>query len=203
MTKLVGTVISLIWLVMAISATAQNPILDTTGQPVRRGVEYFIKPAVTDNGGPFTLIDRNGSCPWYVGQENLSSGGIPVTFSPFLEAENVVMELKSFEVAFTNGSTTCPEPTTKWKVLTETDYPGTESGRFIVTGGNATVSSYFHVYKGPEVLNNGTYGLRWCPAEVCPYCRIDCGFIDVLVENGKRLLALNDDSAFPVVFERA
>ena len=201
--KPVGSVISLIWLVMAISAaTAQNIILDTTGQPVRRGVEYYIKPAVTDNGGPFTLIDRNGSCPWYVGQENLSSGpGIPVTFAPYLQAENVVMESRSFEVAFTNGSTTCPESTTKWKVSSETD-PVTQT-RLIVTGGNATVSNYFHVYQGSEVLNNGSYGLRWCPAEVCPYCRVNCGFIDVLVENGKRLLALNDTSAFPVVFEKA
>ncbi|PON69804.1 Proteinase inhibitor I3, Kunitz legume [Parasponia andersonii] len=197
--------ISLIWLVvMAISATAQTPILDTTGLPLRRGVEYYIKPAVNNNGGgPFTLIDRNGSCPWYVGQENLTSDrGIPVTFSPFVQAENVVMLSKSFEVEFASGgATNCTQWTRKWKVSTETD-PLTES-RLVVTGGNGTVSNYFHVYQGPEVLNNGSYGLRWCPAEVCPYCRANCGFVDVLVESGKRLLALNDDSAFPVVFQRA
>ncbi|XP_062087257.1 kunitz type trypsin inhibitor 104 [Humulus lupulus] len=198
---------SLIWLFLtATPATAQTPILDTNGQPLRRGVEYHIKPATTDNGGAFTLVDRNGSCPWYAGQENAtSSSGIPVTFSPFLKAENVVMESMSFEVAFAirPGATTCPDTKTNWKVSTMDTHTSGAQARLIETGGNGTVLHYFQVYLGSEVEKNGSYGLRWCPAEVCPYCRIDCGFVDVLVENGKRLLALNETSAFPVVFERA
>ncbi|KAM6601315.1 hypothetical protein CsatA_020924 [Cannabis sativa] len=198
---------SLIWLLLtATSATAQTPILDTRGQPLRRGVEYYIKPAITNNGGGLTLIDRNNSCPWYAGQENdMTSRGIPVTFSPFLKAENVVMESMSFEVAFAKeGTSKCPNTTTNWKVSTmETSSSGSQP-RFIETGGNGTVLHYFQVYLGSEVvMKNGSYGLRWCPAEVCPYCRVDCGFVDVVVENGNRLLALNSTSAFPVVFERA
>ncbi|KAF4386845.1 hypothetical protein F8388_006800 [Cannabis sativa] len=198
---------SLIWLLLtATLATAQTPILDTRGQPLRRGVEYYIKPAITNNGGGLTLIDRNNSCPWYAGQENdMKSRGIPVTFSPFLKAENVVMESMSFEVAFAKeGTSKCPNTTTNWKVSTmETSSSGSQP-RFIETGGNGTVLHYFQVYLGSEVvMKNGSYGLRWCPAEVCPYCRVDCGFVEVVVENGNRLLALNSTSAFPVVFERA
>ena len=81
---------------MAISAIAQSSndsspaVLDTTGQALERGVEYYIKPAITDNGGRFTLINRNDSCPLYVGLENVSGlDGLPVTFTPFVEEETV------------------------------------------------------------------------------------------------------------------
>ena len=67
--------LSCIMLVMAISAVAQPssspaPMLDSVGRPLQHGVEYYINPAITDSGGCFTLINRNGSCPFYVGQEN-------------------------------------------------------------------------------------------------------------------------------------
>lgn len=74
-------------------------MLDTTGQPLQRGVEYYIKPAVTENGGRFTLNDRrNGTCPFYVGQEILSGpDGFPVTFAPFAEGETVVKECRDIK----------------------------------------------------------------------------------------------------------
>ena len=83
--KLMGS-LSFIWLAMAIAATTAQelgtPVVDTSGQPLQRGVEYLIKLAITDNGGPFTLLERNSDCPLYVGQLNVSSSGIPVTFAP-------------------------------------------------------------------------------------------------------------------------
>ncbi|EXB74706.1 Alpha-amylase/subtilisin inhibitor [Morus notabilis] len=183
------------------AATADDvAVLDTSGQPLLRGVEYYIKPAVTGDGGNFTLVDRNGSCPFYVGQENATStGGIPVTFSPYMEEESVVRELRNFKVEF-SGNTTCNQSTV-WKVgevdlVTET--------RLIGTGDNASFLNYFSVDKGEEEpLVNGSYGLRWCPTQLCPYCRFACAYVDVLVENGTRLLSLNETAAFPVVFERA
>jgi hypothetical protein len=96
----IGT-LSCIWLVMAISAIAQSSndsspaVLDTTGQALQRGVEYYIKPAITDNGGRFTLINHNDSCPLYVCLENVSGlDGFPVTFTPFVEEETVIRENK-------------------------------------------------------------------------------------------------------------
>ncbi|GMN24239.1 hypothetical protein TIFTF001_040549 [Ficus carica] len=114
--KLIRLSLSFIWLIaMAVAATAQNPVLDTTGRPVRRGVEYYIKPTITDNGGRFTLINRNNSCPLYVGQENSSAAkGLPVTFAPFFEDINVVREARDFKVAFA-ALTICGQSTT-WQL---------------------------------------------------------------------------------------
>lgn len=197
--KVTGTLVICLWLVMAIAARADmDPILDTSGQPLSRGVEYLIKPAIANDGGNFTLVDRNGSCPYYVGQEDANStGGIPVTFSPYMEDETVVMETRNFKIDF-SGNLTCNQSTT-WKIG---DNDTMAESRLIVTGDNSTLQNYFYVHTGPEVLLNGSYGLRWCPSQLCPYCRFDCGYINVLIENGTRLLYLNDTSAFPIVFER-
>ncbi|KAF3946869.1 hypothetical protein CMV_026912 [Castanea mollissima] len=121
--RLIGS-LSCIMLVMAISAVAQPssspaPVLDSAGRPLQRGVEYYINPAITDSGGRFTLIDRNDSCPFYVGQENVSGlEGFPVIFTPFVEGETVIRENRDFRVVF-SAATICVQ-STAWK-LGETD----------------------------------------------------------------------------------
>ena len=152
--KLIRLSLSFIWLIaMAIAATAQNPVLDTTGRPLRRGVEYYIKPAITDNGGRFTLINRNNSCPLYVGQENSSAAkGLPVTFAPFFEDQNVVREARDFKVAFA-ALTICGQSTT-WQL----------DGELIGTGDDGGLGSYFYISTG-QVDN--TYFIGWCPQDAC------------------------------------
>ena len=200
--RLIGS-LSCMMLVMAISAAAQPssspaPVLDSAGRPLQRGVEYYINPAITDNGGRFTLINRNGSCPFYVGQENVSGlEGLPVIFTPFVEGETVIRENRDFKVAF-SAATICVQ-STAWK-LGETD-PETNR-RLIVTGedhGSLRVGNYFHI--GKASVGGDIYQISWCPAEVCPICRFKCGTVGNLVENGKTLLAL-DGNVIPVTFER-
>lgn len=193
--KLIG-IIGYTCLVMAIVATAQDPVLDTAGQPLQAGVEYYIKPAITDNGGRFTPIDRNNSCRYYAGQENDDSReGYPVTFAPFVEGENLVRESRDQKITFA-VVTTCITSTT-WR-LTEQE-PVTQR-RLIGTGDDGSASNYFRINR----VDEGIYNIQWCPTEVCPLCRLDCRTTTVgaLVENGKRLLAL-DGAVLPVVFERA
>jgi hypothetical protein len=196
--------LSFIWLVLAVSAAAQPssspaPVLDSAGSPLEAGVEYYINPAITDNGGRFTLIDRNGSCPLYVGQENVSGlEGFPVIFTPFAEGETVIRESRDLKIVF-SASSTCVQ-STAWK-LGEKD---AKSGRrLIVTGESQNqqrpTDNYFKIVKA-EVGDN-IYNIEWCPTEVCPICRFDCGTGGGLVENGKRLFAL-DGSVLPVTFER-
>ncbi|KAK9937747.1 hypothetical protein M0R45_014519 [Rubus argutus] len=198
--KLIGS----IWLVMAMATVAQEsaPVLDTSGQALQSGVDYYIKPAITDSGGRFTLIDRNDSCPLYVGQENTSGPeGFPVTFAPFAEGETVVREIRDQKITF-SASTICVQ-STAWKVG-ETD--SETQRRLIVTGVDENeglpgpARNYFRINKRADI--DGAYYLQWCPTEVCPTCRFICGDVGALVENDKRLLAL-DGSVLPVVFERA
>lgn len=114
--KFISSFLSLTLLMMAISTLAQTSndtagsrVLDTTGQPLQHGVEYYIKPAVTENGG--RLIDRrNGTCPFYVGQEDLSGpDGFPVTFAPFAEVETVVKEGRDIKITFAVCAVNCVE----------------------------------------------------------------------------------------------
>ncbi|KAM1655683.1 hypothetical protein ACFX1Q_008541 [Malus domestica] len=196
----VGNLISCICLAMAIATVAQ-PVLDTAGRALQPGVDYYIKPAITDNGGRFTLINRNNSCPFFVGQENVSGPeGLPVTFAPFAAGATVVRESRDQMITF-SASTICVS-STAWKVG-ETDR--VTQRRLIVAGAPASeglpLRSYFMINR-VEPERAGVYSLRWCPTEVCPTCRFsNCGPIGALVENGKRLVAL-DGSGLPVVFER-
>ncbi|KAK4571365.1 hypothetical protein RGQ29_029965 [Quercus rubra] len=200
--RLIGG-LSCIMLVMAISAVAQPssspaPVLDSAGRPLQRGVEYYINPAITDNGGRFTLINRNGSCPFYVGQENVSGlEGLPVIFTPFVEGETVIRENRDFGVAF-SAATICVQ-STAWK-LGEKDPESNR--RLIVTGEDQSsrrTANYFRIEKAS--VGGDIYQISWCPTDVCPTCRFDCGTVGNLVENGKRLLAL-DGNVIPVTFER-
>ncbi|KAK9937745.1 hypothetical protein M0R45_014517 [Rubus argutus] len=191
-----------VWLVMAVATAAQNaPVLDTSGKALQSGVDYYIKPAVTDSGGRFTLIDRNDSCPFYVGQENTSGPeGFPVTFAPFAEGETVVRESRDQKITF-SALTICVQ-STAWKVG-ETD--SETQRRLIVTGDdqNEGISgparNYFRINKQAD--HDGIYNLQWCPTELCETCKFNCGVVGALVENDKRLMAL--DGSIPVVFERA
>ncbi|KAM3729906.1 hypothetical protein ACB098_12G046400 [Castanea mollissima] len=200
--KLIGS-LSCIMLVMAISAVAQPssspaPVLDSVGRPLQRGVEYYINPAITDSGGRFTLINRNDSCPFYVGQENVSGlEGLPVIFTPFVEGETVIRENRDFRVAF-SAATICVQ-STAWK-LGETD-PATNR-RLIVTGEDQSsrrTANYFRIEKAS--VGGDIYQISWCPTEVCPICKFNCGTVGNLVENGKILLAL-DGNVIPITFER-
>lgn len=190
--KLIET-LSFMLLAMTVAATAQNPVLDTSGEPLRRGVEYYIKPAITDNGGRFTLIDRNGSCPLYVGQENSSAAkGLPVTFEPFFKEENIVRERRDFKVSFA-AVTVCAQSTT-WQL----------DGELIGTGDDgAGYKNYFHISPGQV---ESTYFMGWCPHDPCLPAACSwfrCGQVGAIVENGKRLLVWDGNPAIPVVFERA
>lgn len=185
----------ILWLFIATKTLAQSEnkqVLDTKGHPLERGKEYYIKPAITDSGGRFTLIDRNGSCPLYVGQENTDLGkGLPVIFTPFAKEDKVIKDSRDFKVKF-SASSICVQ-STEWK-LGDRD---TKSGRRVIIAGSD--GSYFRIVKAEF---EGVYNIRFCPTDTCSFCRFDCGTIGGLRENGKILLAL-DGSVLPVVFVRA
>ncbi|XP_027356259.1 alpha-amylase/subtilisin inhibitor-like [Abrus precatorius] len=193
----------LLILVMVTTSLAQsNPyVLDTNGEPIESDEEYYIRPAITDNGGRFTLINRNGSCPLYVGLENTDlPQGLPVKFTPFSknedEDEDDVRVNRDFRVAF-DASSTCVQ-STEWR-LGEND---TRSGRrLIITGQDDGRGSYGNYFRIVQTQTSGIYNIRWCPTEVCPTCRFICGTAGILRENGRIILAL-DGSQLPVIFQK-
>uniref|UniRef100_A0A6N2L2F7 Uncharacterized protein n=1 Tax=Salix viminalis TaxID=40686 RepID=A0A6N2L2F7_SALVM len=197
MLRMIGS-LSFIWLLMAISTAAQTqlpPVLDADGQPLRSGVEYYVLPGVTDVAGGLTLVDRNGSCPLYVGFAPIGSRGIPVVFTPRVR-DTIIRESRDFTVEF-SGDSICVQ-STAWMVGEEN--PET-ARRYIVTGTEPRPPStlwYFNI-----VNNGGVYSLNWCPECLTTNCpRPRCGAAGLVDENGKSLLVL-DGPAFPFIFRRA
>lgn len=186
------TIFSFFCLVLAITQAqvqAQTPpVLDTVGQALQRGLKYYILPEGNTTGGGITLVDRNNSCPLYVGQDEEATL-FPVTFLPFNVAENIVRESHDFIVSF-SALTICVL-STAWRIGDSDPETGR---RFILTGG---VPAFFRIDR-----NGSSYNLGWCPSISCPNCRPRCGVAGILNENGTRLLAL-DGPPIPVVFQRA
>ncbi|XP_014493427.1 endogenous alpha-amylase/subtilisin inhibitor [Vigna radiata var. radiata] len=200
--KLFAAVSLAVWLLTATSTLSQSNryVVDTNGDHLESDEEYYIRPAITDNGGRFTLINRNQSCPLYVGLENTDlPQGYPVRFTPFAndEDDDEVKVNRDLKVEFVEVSSTCVQ-STEWR-LGEND---TRSGRrLIVTGRDDGISSARNYFRIEETENANIYNIAWCPTEVCPTCRFICGTGGILRENGQILFAL-DGSALPVVFQK-
>ncbi|KAB5511983.1 hypothetical protein DKX38_029011 [Salix brachista] len=188
---------SFICLLMAISSMAQSPpVLDTDGNPLTRGVEYYVDPGITDVAGGLTLVARNGSCASYVGQAPIGNGsteGLPVIFTPTNPGDTVITETSEFTAAF-SASSNCVQNTT-WGIGEEDPETGR---RFIVVGGEPAV------FEIETDQSPGPYTIGWCPDCLNPpLCgRPRCGVAGILELNGTRFLTL-DGPAFPFRFRRA
>ncbi|XP_027169166.1 kunitz trypsin inhibitor 2-like [Coffea eugenioides] len=186
-------------------STAQKfpaPVLDTAGQQLRSGVNYYILPAKGGNGGGVTFATGVDSrCPYEVAQaSDKGNNGIPVMFAPF-DGDSIIRVDTDSNIRFIDfrPPVTCPESHV-WTL--------NSNRTFIQTGGVEGKT-------GPQTINNwfkiqtyeDAYQLKYCPGtEVCGNpCGILllCENIGILVDNGKRALALNQPAPFKVVFTRA
>ncbi|KAH6770496.1 hypothetical protein C2S52_015299 [Perilla frutescens var. hirtella] len=174
--------------------SAAAPVVDIDGNPVLVGVDYYILPVIRGRGGGLTLASTgNKSCPLDVVQEPLEvNNGLPLTFRPANSSEGVVHVSADQNFIFSAASI-CVQSTV-W-VLYEEESTQTF---FITTGGvegnpgRETISNWFRVDE-----YEGDYKLVYCPG-VCSICRVRCGDIGVLVQDGERRLALTDDAPFKV-----
>ncbi|KAK9164960.1 hypothetical protein Scep_000151 [Stephania cephalantha] len=175
-----------------------HPVLDTDGKPLTEVARYYIlqQPSRVINRGGLTLISRNGSCPLYVGQDPTSSLiGRPVRISLFY-VRDLLTIYQSTEVSVSfEGSTSCTSSSTDWAIGQDT-----KNGKTLITtrGENQPSDPFLIVKEGNH------YKLRYCPTQGCgdnKPCR--CGDAGIVVENGRRLLAIGVNPALPVVFKRA
>ncbi|CAK8566622.1 unnamed protein product [Lathyrus sativus] len=188
-----------VWLLMATTSIAQI-VIDTSGDAVEDDEEYFIRPAITGNGGGSTLITGNAPCPLQVGLVTTDlANGFPVVFRPFVprhDEDDVLLD-RDLRVTFV-ASTSCAQ-STEWRVG---EKDATSGRRLIITGrDDSTVGSYGNFFRIVPTQTSGIYNIQWCPAEVCPSCKFECGTVGVIRENGKILLAL-DGGALPLVFQK-
>ncbi|KAK1309918.1 hypothetical protein QJS10_CPA08g01846 [Acorus calamus] len=167
---------------LSFSSAANDPVLDQSGHKLRRGVEYYILPAITDVGGGVTTYLRNGTCPFEVALDVSGvSDGRALTISPADSKKDTVRLLTDAYFQFT-GATICIT-SDKWTLVDETS----TGGRRIITAGGE--GSPFKIDKMGSF--DDVYKLVFCPT-VCDTCRPICQDVGVVFEEGKRWLVLSD-----------
>ncbi|KAL2326855.1 hypothetical protein Fmac_020282 [Flemingia macrophylla] len=197
--KLFALMTLAVWVLTATSSEGQsNYVMDTNNEPLDSDDEYYIRPAITDNGGRFTLVNPNGTCPLHVGLENTDTPpGYAVRFTPFAsnDDDDDIRLNSDLRVTFVDVLSTCAQ-SAEWRVG-END---TASGRrLVVTGRDNRTASYSNYFR---ITQNGSiYNIEWCPTEVCPTCRFNCGIGGILRQNGTIFFAL-DGSPLPVQFQK-
>ncbi|KEH38528.1 putative proteinase inhibitor I3, Kunitz legume [Medicago truncatula] len=186
----------MLWLFMTIPTSAQpenEEVLDLTGRPLESGRKYYIRSDVSDFGGRITLVNKNGSCPLYVGQETTDFGqGLSVILTPLENDDTVVKVNRDFKVKFSSSSS-CGQ-STEWKLG---DRDNRSGRRLIIAGSDGNSFRILKISFGIEGVI-GNYNIRFCPSDT-----VNCGTVGNLRENGKILLALDDRNVLRVGFERA
>ncbi|KAK4735007.1 hypothetical protein R3W88_009268 [Solanum pinnatisectum] len=157
-----------------------EPVLDVSGNAVRRGVNYYILPAGRGNGGGLQVASiRNQTNPLVVSQNaDESVIGVNVQFSPVDPKENTVRLSIDMNVKFT--SMVISDSSTVWRINTELI-----PERYLVTIGGVEGNP------GRETLGN------WFNIDK-PFC----GEIGILEENGKRVLFVGRDPPLKVAFHK-
>ncbi|WOL06022.1 miraculin-like [Canna indica] len=152
------------------SPSLADPVLDTDGNPLKPGVEYYIRPSVTDVAGGTTLF-----------------------FPEDAEDDDVELE-DDFNVEV-QATTECTESTV-WKI----EFDDRTKRYYVAAGGvkgspgAGTLDNWFQIR-----WYQAGYQLVFCP-EVCDTCRRPvCGPLGVHEEGGRLWLGI-DDVPFPFVF---
>lgn len=183
-------------------ATADTiAVLDTDGDVLKPGIEYYIVPGITDVAGGLTLASRNGSCPLSVAQAPRGGGdGFPVIFTPanpnaktvnIGEDTNIAFSAVTICIQSTVWRLTGPDEVSKWFYVS--------TGGVTGNPGKNTLSNWFKIEQ-----YMGVYKLVFCPG-VCDVCRPVCGDLTIDVVGDQRWLALSRGSerAFPFMFKKA
>ncbi|XP_059647224.1 kunitz trypsin inhibitor 5-like [Cornus florida] len=182
-----------------LGSAQSDPVLDTAGEELRTGVQYYILPGIRGNGGGLTLSNgnRNGSrCPEDVVQMLNDGNGLPATFTPVTN-EGVVRLVTDLNIKF-SASTTCGRSHV-WSL--GNNYDKSVDRSFVSTDGvegnpgRETLGNWFKI----DRYGDG-YKLDHCPG-VCSICRIRCGELGIFEENGIKRLAKFSEP-LQVVFQK-
>ncbi|KAI3929124.1 hypothetical protein MKW92_045684 [Papaver armeniacum] len=159
-------------------ALTDTTVLDIDGSKLQTASNYYALP-----------VGRgDNTCPFFVLQENFEvSKGIPLRFlhaDRNLKAVNISVDVN---VVFSTA-TTCVQSTT-WRLGEIDDLTGkryVKTGGVVGNPGLGTVNNWFKIEK-----HGGDYKLVYCPS-VCKLCKVVCGDLGVLYEDGSRWLGLSD-----------
>ncbi|MQL91701.1 hypothetical protein Taro_024311 [Colocasia esculenta] len=163
--------LSLGLLLAASSASSPAPVVDTDGDSLERGRQYYATFHIV--GVPVAglmLWPTNNSCPLHLDVSWFGQHSQPLAFFPEDPAENIIREGNTLYAMFVEP-TQCSESTV-WKL---------GSNGTITTGGTTSTSSDFHksrfaISKFGNDQDEG-YNFQYCPCSVGanrPSCNAPC-----------------------------
>ncbi|MQL72190.1 hypothetical protein Taro_004530 [Colocasia esculenta] len=181
------------------AAAASDAVLDTDGNALKRGTEYYILLSPGKQSG-LTLASRNGECPLDVAKARSEDDNVlPIRFYPADEGEDTVRLSKDANFQFL-AYTTCMM-STMWQIR----FHEAANRYYVSTGGvpgnpgKDTLSNWFTIREAEDGSNS--YKLTYCPT-VCNFCRPYCGDLGLFVEDGRKWLGIRGPP-LSVVFKKA
>ncbi|KAJ7975424.1 Kunitz trypsin inhibitor [Quillaja saponaria] len=179
-------------------SVGQAQVLDTSGNPVEWGKNYYILPFIREplGGGLILGSHNNRSCPLYVTQE-LSDveKGLRVVFSSRVSRLPTVSPLAPLSITTTSPNIVTCELLLVWQLV-----PESNSLWLVSIGGNsASLNSVFKIVP----YDSYSYSIVFCPGlsgipSLCKGLGIYYG------KDGTRYLALGEDiEPFKFVFQKA
>lgn len=184
--------------VLAATANAGGPVLDSKGHFIFSGSYYVIPRIFGAAGGGLTLVPRGDKqCPLYVGHETLEvKMGIPVKFSNWMSRVGFVPESENLNIMMDAKATTCAQSNYWWVAPSDKD----RKTWFIAAGPKPKTKedssmTSFQIKKTGDSLKG--YKIVYCPKGK------DCINVGIVKDkNGVRRLVLSS-KPFPVVFVKA
>ncbi|CAG7861474.1 hypothetical protein BRARA_I01584 [Brassica rapa] len=184
--------------VLAATANAGGPVLDSKGHFIFSGSYYVIPRIFGAAGGGLTLVPRGDKqCPLYVGHETLEvKMGIPVKFSSWMSRVGFVPESENLNIMMDAKATTCSQSNYWWVAPSDKD----RKTWFIAAGPKPKTKedrsmTSFQIKKTGDSLKG--YKIVYCPKGK------DCINVGIVKDkNGVRRLVLSS-KPFPVVFVKA
>ncbi|XP_049379717.1 aspartic protease inhibitor 7-like [Solanum stenotomum] len=185
--------------------TPCTPVLDTNGNELNPNSSYRIISTFWGALGGDVYLGKSPNsdapCPDGVFRYNSDVGpsGTPVRFIP-LSGENIC-EDQLLNIQFNIPTVKLCVSYTIWKVGNINAYLRT---MLLETGGTIgqADSSYFKIVKSSKI----GYNLLYCPITrpiICPFCHDEnfCAKVGVVIQNGKRRLALVNENPLDVLFQ--
>ncbi|CAH8286436.1 unnamed protein product [Eruca vesicaria subsp. sativa] len=178
--------------VLAETANAGTPILDSDGNPVLGNASYYVR---SREGGGLALNPFGVNiCPLYVGLErSADNDGIPVKFSDWKSGDEFVPEDEPLNIEMDVKDTLCFEPT-YWRISTTPVVPVTS----LISTGPKPFTGQFRIRRSERFYR------RICGAiSGAIIDRNDCTDVGLSVDDlGLSRLALNAPSTFDVEFKK-
>ncbi|XVE58839.1 hypothetical protein DITRI_Ditri04bG0201300 [Diplodiscus trichospermus] len=186
-----------------VATAANTPVLDSDGDELQAGAEYYVISAIWGAGGGGLALGRttNQSCPEIVVQRPFDRDyGIPVIFSNSDTNDDVIRLSTDINIEFIPLRDRLCLTSTVWKL----DNYDPSTGQWWVTTdgvkgnpGPNTLMSWFKIEKVGEFW----YKFKFCPS-VCKLCITLCSDIGRYGDDGQIRLALSHHG-WPFWFKKA